>query len=373
MNIHPVPVLIPLLNPNEPEAKLVSLTIREGQYVNKGEILCTLETTKSTADVVAESEGYVINLHHSVGQVVRTGEILCYLSESPTPLQSDIDYNQENFKIEPKTTPIPTGIRITQPALNLANQKKFDLNQLPVGPLITESMLQKLIGKEMDKTKFNSINSQFDPGNLIIYGGGGHGKMLIELVQALGIYKIIGIIDDGLKPGDDVLGIRVLGNANILPDLRSEGVKMALNAVGGIGDIRVRIEVFKKLADAGFVCPAVVHPSATVEPSVSLSPGIQIFARAYIGSQAKIKYGAIVNTGAIVSHDCFLDEYAIISPGAILAGEVHVGKGSLVGMAVTVNLRAEIGEGARIGNGATVKGNVPPETIVRAGSIWPAI
>ena len=53
------PVSIPLLNPNEPEAKVVSLAVHEGQFVSKNSVLCTLETTKSTAEVVAEIDGEV--------------------------------------------------------------------------------------------------------------------------------------------------------------------------------------------------------------------------------------------------------------------------------------------------------------------------
>ena len=56
----PTPVLIPLINPNEPGALLAALHVTNGQHVNIGHILCTLETTKSTVDLTAEQEGYVI-------------------------------------------------------------------------------------------------------------------------------------------------------------------------------------------------------------------------------------------------------------------------------------------------------------------------
>ena len=53
----PVEVTIPLLNPNEPEALLAALHVSEGQQVSTGDPLCTLETTKSTAELQAESDG----------------------------------------------------------------------------------------------------------------------------------------------------------------------------------------------------------------------------------------------------------------------------------------------------------------------------
>jgi acetyltransferase EpsM len=183
---------------------------------------------------------------------------------------------------------------------------------------------------------------------------------------------LVGVIDDGLTRGEAILGVPVLGGNQMLTELHEAGTRLAINAVGGIGDVRVRVRVFQRLAQAGFACPAVVHPTAHIEASASLNPGVQVFAHAYVGSDSRVGYGAIVNTGAILSHDCQLGEYTNISPGAILAGEVQIGAGSLIGMGATINLRVRVGAGARIGNGATVKSDVPERGVVRAGTIWPA-
>jgi len=83
---------------------------------------------------------------------------------------------------------------------------------------------------------------------------------------------------------------------------------------GGIGNLSIRIHVYRTLIEAGYACPAVIHPTAWVENSARLSPGVQVFAHAYIGSEARVGFGCIVNTGAIISHDCWLDEYSNISP-----------------------------------------------------------
>ena len=77
------PVTIPLLNPNEPGAQLATLNIVPRQHVSKGDLLCTLETTKSTAELVAELDGFVIGLALKAGQTVQAGDILCYLAGSP--------------------------------------------------------------------------------------------------------------------------------------------------------------------------------------------------------------------------------------------------------------------------------------------------
>jgi FlaA1/EpsC-like NDP-sugar epimerase len=76
----------------------------------------------------------------------------------------------------------------------------------------------------------------FNPRALVLYGGGGHGKSLIDLILALGMYDLVGVVDDGLKAGSDVAGLAVLGGSDKLPELSARGVRQAVNAVGGIGD-----------------------------------------------------------------------------------------------------------------------------------------
>lgn len=206
---------------------------------------------------------------------------------------------------------------------------------------------------------------------LIIYGGGGHGKTLLELVQAAGIYHAAGFVDDGLASGSEILGAPVLGGSAILKDLCDRGIRLAVNGVGGINNVDVRIKVFEMLAQAGFDCPAVVHPSAVIEPSARLDDGVQVLAQSYISSDARIGFGTVINAGVVVSHDCILGEVVNISPGAMLAGGVVIEDYAQVGMAATINLNITIGRYARIGNGATVKKDVPPGTVVHAGCIWP--
>src|SRR4030066_2196410 len=79
----PYPIIIPLLNPNEPGVLLASLHVTQGQHVLTGDKLCTLETTKSTAELAAESEGFVVGLTFESGQTVQAGGVLGYLAGSP--------------------------------------------------------------------------------------------------------------------------------------------------------------------------------------------------------------------------------------------------------------------------------------------------
>lgn len=361
------PISIPLLNPNEPGSLLAELHVSPGQLVHPGDKLCTLETTKSTLELTADATGYVVGLAYEVGQTIQAGEILAYLADSPN---GAIPQPAEQPG-EPEIS-LPENLRISQPALKLALQHKVDLSQFLGGSFITEKVIQEAIDSAATEPVFKLKTGQFDPDAIIIYGGGGHGKILIDLLRALETYPIAGIVDDGMAVGTEIMDVPVLGGSDILPRLLEQGVHLAANAVGGIGNIDTRIKVFEHLVSTGFTCPSLVHPAAYVESSATLAEGAQVMPFAYVGSEAQVGYGVIINTGVIVSHDCKLGDYVNLSPGAILAGEVNVGSAVLVGMGVTVNLRVRIGDRARIGNGATVKQDVPENAIVHAGAIWPA-
>lgn len=361
------PVSIPLLNPNEPEALLASLNISEGQKVSAGDLLGSLETTKSTSELIAEFEGYIVGLNFQEDDTVRAGDILCYIA-----LKADWEPPKPKLRKSSQSKSLPEGLRITQPALVAAKVQKIDLASLPIGPLITESMLLNLSsGTQETSTNLTQPQETISEKALLVYGGGGHGKAVIDLINENNKYEIHGLIDDNMNADQSIMGLKILGGSEVLADLHKNNIGLAANAVGGIGDIMSRVRVFQRLAAAGFYCPSLIHPTAFVENSVSLAPGVHVFPQSYIGSQSAIGFGCIINTGVIISHDCELEAYVNIAPGAILAGSVHIGETALVGMGVTVNLGVSIGARARIGNGAIIKADVPIGGIVRAGSIWP--
>jgi sugar O-acyltransferase (sialic acid O-acetyltransferase NeuD family) len=354
-------VLVPLVNTNEVDSMLVSLAVKEGQFVKKDELMAVFETTKSTFDLLAEQEGYILGLNHNEGDTLHVGDRLCYLSET-TDAPLPVEEEPEKTNIQSITA--PEDLRITQPALKLAQEMGVDLSLLPRESLITETVVREL---------FSAADVKLDPTAVVIYGGGGHAKALIELMRAEGKYRVNGVLDDHLPVGSQILGVPVLGGGDYLLRLRAQGIGLVVNAVGGIGDITPRLKIYEKIKAAGLKVPTVVHPRAFIEQSAQLAEGQQVFFNCYVGSDVRVGYGCILNTGSILSHDCVLADFVNISPGAILAGSVQVGQRTLIGMGVTINLGVKVGNGVRIGNSAVVKADVPDGTIIRAGAIWPPV
>jgi len=243
-----------------------------------------------------------------------------------------------------------------------------DLTKINTDQLITVDMIRRMASRG---TQVELESPAIGREPILIFGGGGHAKTVIELIARLDEYSIAGILDDNpLLTGKTVMAIRVLGTRDLLPYISGQGVRLAVNCVGGILDIHVRVRVFELLERSGYTLPALIHPRATTESSAKLGKGIQVFSNAYIGSEAVLSDYCMVNTSAVVSHDCRIGTYSHVAPGALLAGNVSVGEKTLIGMGVTTAVGVKIGSGVRIGNSANILADVPDNTIVQAGRFW---
>ncbi len=364
-------VRLPLLNANEPEARLVGIHVTDKQAVEKGTRLFTIETTKAASEIEALEEGF-IRILAAEGVTLTVGDLLAVITETADEVL-EFGKSEDEHGLAAKTTPfgyqgsVPNGSqRITKPAQALADLLGLDLSTLPIDHLVTEDLVRQHAG-----VKLEIALPITDKPFILIYGGGGHAKSVMEMVLQNGDHTIAGIVDDDEHlTGKNVLGIPVLGTRAVLPRLIAQGVKLAANGVGGILDINVRVKIFEILENLDFSFPALVHPRATLEPSTKVEEGVQVFANAYVGSEAFLQARCMINTNAVVSHDCIIGSYTHIAPGALLAGHVHVGKNTLVGMGVTTAIGVQIGDSVRIGNGAILLADVPDRTIIQAGRFW---
>jgi len=180
---------------------------------------------------------------------------------------------------------------------------------------------------------------------VLVLGGGGHAKPVIETLRALGA-EILGVLDDA--PRGAVLGVPVLGGMADLCRLGGDA------AVIAIGDNAIRARLGARCREAGLALPALIHPSALVSGSATIGEGAQVMARAVIGAEARIGTLALVNTGAIVEHDAVIGDAAHIAPGAVLCGFVRVGARALIGAGAVLRPGVAVGEDAVVAPGAAV-------------------
>jgi len=187
--------------------------------------------------------------------------------------------------------------------------------------------------------------------DVLIIGAGGHGKVVLDILRAAGKHRPVGFIDaDPGLIGSTVNGLPVLGQANLLPKLRSR----AAGAIVAIGDNRARQRYGQMIAQQGWELVNAIHPSAVVSDSVKLASGIMIAAGAIVGPDVEIAESVIVNTAAVIEHECRLAAAVHACPAAALAGRVTVGEGAFLGLGCRIIQCLNVGAHSIVGAGAVV-------------------
>ena len=190
---------------------------------------------------------------------------------------------------------------------------------------------------------------------VIVVGAGGHAKVCIELLQAMGetVLCCVGASDSGAA----CLGIPVLDGDDHLARLRGEGQTRAFVA---LGSNRLRARLGQHLRDLGFELVNAISPHAIVSPSARLGTGIAIMAVAVINAEACIGDLAIINTGATIDHDCDIGAAAHVAPQCALAGNVSIGAGAFLGVGCKAIPDVAVGAQATVGAGAVITAPIPP-------------
>jgi sugar O-acyltransferase (sialic acid O-acetyltransferase NeuD family) len=189
---------------------------------------------------------------------------------------------------------------------------------------------------------------------LIVFGAGGHAKVVLEAVSASFPDCEIAILDDHPDAAQELLAIAVRGGRDWLGD-HWPGVPV----LPAIGNNAARAELIEWLGRSGRSAATVVHPRALLSPSASLGPGGFLAPGAIVNAETLLDAGVIVNTAATIDHDCHIGAASHVAPGAHLCGGVRVGEQTLVGAGATVIPGIRIGAAAIVGAGAVVTRDVP--------------
>ena len=192
---------------------------------------------------------------------------------------------------------------------------------------------------------------------LLLLGSSGHCGSILDCVLSAGLYDEIGIVSS--NPNKSILGVPVVGNYQQLPDLFREGWTEAHIAIGSVGYVAKRREMYGVLTAIGFRLATVIDPSAVIARDAEIACGVWIGKRAVVNNGCRIGVCAMINTGSIIEHESVVGDFAHISPGAVLCGQVRVGDNTHVGAGSTVRQGIRIGAGSMIGAGSVVVKNMP--------------
>ena len=165
---------------------------------------------------------------------------------------------------------------------------------------------------------------------LVLLGGGGHAKVVMDALQARN-HLPAAYVDSKGSPWLDALRITQWSEEKLMSML-GIGVQCVAAFVGlDCAALERRLQLMQKYKSSGAILPAVIHPSAIISKTAKIADGVQILAGAIVNGDATIGEGAVVNTGAVIEHDAVVGAGAHIAPRAVVLGGAQVGDLAYVG------------------------------------------
>lgn len=190
---------------------------------------------------------------------------------------------------------------------------------------------------------------------LIMVGGGGHCRSLIDVAESAG-YSVLGILDLPENVGKEFLSTQVIGTDDDIPAYVDQAEFVI--AVGSIKDPSTRIRLFERVKAAGGKLATVVASTARVSKYAMLGEGTVVMHHALVNAGAKVGSNVILNSFADIEHDSMIGDHCHVSTGAIVNGGCRVGSACFVGSGAVLVQGINIGEGIVIGAGSLVVGNI---------------
>ena len=192
----------------------------------------------------------------------------------------------------------------------------------------------------------NSLKPTNAASPLLIFGAGGHGRVLVDAALLTHQWSRI-VVSDRKLPNNQT---ELLPGIDLLTINSAQALCPAVHVAIGNNQFRQR--------EAGAwgheSLVSVVHPAGVVSVFCSLGTGCFIAAGAVIGPSARIGIGVIVHHGAVVDHDVEVGSFSHIAPNASLGGHVKLGQRVLIGSGAMVLPSLVISDDVTVGAGSVV-------------------
>lgn len=189
---------------------------------------------------------------------------------------------------------------------------------------------------------------------IILIGGGGHCKSVIDVIEQQAQYEIAGIVDKPEFINNKILGYTVIGDDSDLEKL-SKKYNYALITVGQIKSPGLRVRLFDLATKKGFLLPSIISPRAYVSKYSKIGFGTIVMHNAIINANVNIGNNCIINSKALIEHDCFISDHCHVSTNATINGGVKIGSKCFIGSNVTTKENTSIEENSFIKAGSLVK------------------
>lgn len=196
--------------------------------------------------------------------------------------------------------------------------------------------------------------------DLILIGGGGHCKSVIEVVESAG-YHILGLIGRHDEVGKMILNYKVIGVDDDIPKYIDKAEFII--TIGFIKHPDIRIKLYNKVKEAGGKLATIVASTAHVSKYATLGEGTIVMHNAFVNAGAQIGNNVILNSFSNIEHDAIIGDQCHISTGSIVNGDCKIGNNVFVGSQSVLANNISIGDDIIVGAASFVRKSISKKGI----------
>ena len=195
---------------------------------------------------------------------------------------------------------------------------------------------------------------------LILIGGGGHCRSVIEAAESAG-NSILGVLDMPEEVGKTILSTEVIGTDDDVPAYVDKAEFVI--TVGFIKNPATRIKLYNKVKEAGGKLATIVASTAHVSKYAIIGEGTVVMHQAFVNAGAKVGNNVILNTFTNVEHDAVIGDQCHISTGTMVNGDCKVGNNCFIGSQSVLANGITIGDDIIVGAGSLVRKSITEKGI----------
>lgn len=186
---------------------------------------------------------------------------------------------------------------------------------------------------------------------IILVGGGGHCKSVIEVAESAGC-EILGILDLPEFIGAKILGYEVLGSDTDVAKYADKAEFVV--TLGFIKNPALRIKLHGNIINQGGKLATIIASTSHVSNHAEIGEGTVVLHQATVNAGAKIGKGVIINTAANIEHGVVVGDYAHISTGVMVNGDCKVGANTFIGSRSVLANGVKVCDNCVVGAGSIV-------------------
>ena len=196
--------------------------------------------------------------------------------------------------------------------------------------------------------------------DLILIGGGGHCKSVLEAAESAG-YNILGVLDMPEDVGKEILSTKVIGTDDDIPAYVDKTEFVI--TVGFIKNPSTRIRIFNKVKELGGKFATIIASTAYVSKYAEIGEGTVVLHQAFVNAGAKVGNNVILNTATNIEHDAVIGDHSHISTGTMINGECKVGERCFIGSQSVLANCVSVGDDIIVGAGSLVRKSISEKGI----------